>query len=122
MDKKTALIIDDEQDILEHVGAMLSSYGFKVLSSLSGREGLKLATENKPDIIILDINIPDIDGGEIANQLSQNHNTCEIPIVYLTGLITKEERKEPEKIGKNFVIAKPILKGELLSIVSKVLK
>ena len=121
MEEKTALIVDDEVDIRQHLSSMLSSSGFKVIVAEDGLGAIKLAKENNPDIIILDVNLPDIDGGEVASRLSQDAQTSAIPIVYLTGLITKEEKKEPGKIGKNFVIAKPILKGELLSIISKVL-
>ena len=120
MDKKLALIVDDEPDIIQHVGAMLNSSGFEVISSENGRDALKLANERKPDLVLLDIFLPDIDGGEVANQLSKNQETCQIPIIYLTGLVTKEEKKQPQKVGKHFLIAKPILKQELLSTISKV--
>ncbi|MBN2120590.1 MAG: response regulator [Candidatus Omnitrophica bacterium] len=122
MDKKKVLIVDDEKDIREHVGSMLASSGFEVISSENGLDALKLAAENKPDLVLLDIFLPDIDGGEVANRLATNPSTSQIPIVFLTGLVTKQERKEPEKIGKNFVIAKPLLRSELLSTISKVLR
>ena len=121
MDKKVALIIDDEPDIIRHVGSILNASGFEVISSESGREGLKMATERRPDLILLDIFLPDIDGGEVANKLSQDQETSQIPIIYLTGLVTKEEKKEPQRVGKHFLIAKPVLKQELLSTISKVL-
>ena len=121
MEARRILIVDDEQDVLQHLSSILSSSGFEVMVAERGFEALKLAAEKKPDVIILDINLPDIDGGEVANRLSQNPQTSVIPIVYLTGLVTKQEQKEPRKIGKSFVIAKPVLKGELLSIISKVL-
>ena len=103
MEKKSALVVDDEVDIRDHLSSILGGYGLEVTVAKDGLEALKLASEIKPDIIILDINLPDIDGGEVANRLSQNPNTSSIPIVYLTGLITKEESRAPERIGKHFV-------------------
>ncbi len=121
MEKKLVLIVDDEKSIIEHVSSILKYSGLEVISSERGEEALRLAEERKPDLIILDINLPDIDGGELANRLSQKEETKNIPIIYLTGLVTKEEREEPQKAGRHFLIAKPVLKGELLSLVSKAL-
>ena len=122
MEKTVALVVDDESDIREHLGSMLSASGFTVIAAKDGYEALKLAREKKPGIIILDVNLPDIDGGEVANRLSQDPQTSSIPIVYLTGLITKDEIKAPEKIGKSFVMAKPVVKTDLLVIINKVLQ
>ena len=122
MEKRRALVVDDEVDIRDHLSAILGGYGFEVITAEDGATALKLVSERKPDIIILDINLPDIDGGEVANRLSQNPATSVIPVIYLTGLVTKKEKREPEKLGKHFVIAKPVLKGELLSTISRVLK
>jgi CheY-like chemotaxis protein len=120
MEARKVLIVDDEQDVLQHLSSILSSSGFEVIATERGTEALKLAAEKKPDIIILDVNLPDMDGGEVASRLSQNSLTSAIPIVYLTGLVTKKEHKEPQKIGKSFVIAKPVLKGELISTITRV--
>lgn len=121
VDKKTALIVDDEPDIIEHVGSILKESGFNIVSASTGEDGLRLAFESTPQIILLDILLPGIDGGEVARRLSENAKTKDIPIIYLTGLVTKEESNGPEKIGKSFVIAKPVLKGELLSTIEKAL-
>lgn len=121
MDRKLALIIDDEKDVLEHISSMLRSSNFEVITSESGEEGLKLAFEHKPDLILLDVFLPDIDGGAVASQLSEKQGTKNIPIIYLTGLVTKQESQEPERIGKHFMIAKPVLKEELMLTISKVL-
>ena len=122
MEPKKVLVVDDELDIREHLGAMLRSSGFEVIAAEDGLQAVKFAGEHNPDIIILDVNLPDIDGGEVANRLSRNPSTSAIPIVYLTGLITKEEIKDPEKIGKSFVVAKPVVKTELLSVISQALQ
>jgi CheY-like chemotaxis protein len=122
MYKKVALIVDDEPDIIQHVGSILTSWGFEVISADCGKEAVQLAIENKPSLIILDVFLPDIDGGAVANQLAQRPDTKDIPIIYLTGLVTKSEKSVPQKMGEHFLIAKPVLKGELLAIVNKALR
>ena len=121
VDKKMALIVDDETDIIEHVGSILRKSGLNVVSSSIGEDGLRLAFGSTPQIILSDIFLPGIDGGEVAHRLSENAKIKDISIIYLTGLVTEEESIGPEKIGRSFVIAKPVLKRELLSTIEKVL-
>ncbi len=121
MAKKVGMIVDDEPDIIQHVSSIISSEGFEIISCRKGRDAVKLADEKQPDFILLDIFLDDIDGGEVANQLSQNPRTENIPVIYLTGLVTKEEQKEVGKTGKHYVIAKPVLKSELIEMINKVL-
>jgi len=121
MAKKVGLVVDDEPDIIEHISSIISSEGFDVISCQSGRQAVKLAEEKQPDFVLLDIFLEDIDGGEVANQLSKNPSTKNIPIIYLTGLVTRQEQKEVSKTGKHYVIAKPVLKSELLGLIHKVL-
>ena len=122
MEQKTALIVDDEQDVLEHVGSMLRSSGFEVIAAATGKDAIREAVEKKPDIIILDVFLPDIDGGEVAHRLSLGPNTQDIPVIFLTGLVTKDEKQAPDRTGKNFVMAKPVLKQELLSLINQILQ
>jgi len=121
VDKKLVLIVDDEEDTVEYLSFILESLGLEVISSREGLPALKLAEERKPQLIILDVNLPDIDGGEVAYRLSQREETQNIPIIYLTGLITPEEKGDSLRTGKYFVLAKPVLKGELISLVSQIL-
>ena len=116
-----ALVVDDEQDIVEHIGTILSKSGFEVISSRQGKKGLELAKEKKPNIIILDIYMPDLDGSEIGTILKNDPATKHIPIIYLTGLVTKEEVAGIEKMGSSFVVAKPVGHSELLEVVNKAL-
>lgn len=122
MDKKKILLVDDEQDVVEHVGSLLKTSGFDVVCADCGSLALRLARDAKPDVIILDVFLPDIDGGEIAHRLSLNRETSSIPIIFLTGLVTKNEKDQPDRSGKHFVIAKPLLKQELFTVISQVLK
>ncbi len=121
MERLVALVVDDEKDILEHISNILSRSGFDVIVSSDGRKGIELARARKPDIIILDIYLPDLDGSEIGTILKNDPNTKHIPIIYLTGLVTKDEIPKVEKTGDSFIIAKPVGRSELLNVVNKAL-
>ncbi|MCK9574175.1 MAG: response regulator, partial [Candidatus Omnitrophica bacterium] len=71
--------------------------------------------------IVLDIILPDMDGGEVASLLSKNSATSNIPVIFLTGILTKTEESFAGKTGKRYVLAKPITKEKLLEMIQKVL-
>jgi CheY-like chemotaxis protein len=121
--KKKILIIDDEEDFCFFVKGNLENTGeFDVLVTSSGKEGLKLARREKPDLILLDINMPEMSGDEVAEILSDRPETKEIPVVFLTALVTKGEVESMASIGKRNYIAKPITTKELVTIIKKILK
>ena len=93
-----------------------------MISASNGKDALRLAIENKPAVIILDVFLPDVDGGEVAHRLSLGQETKEVPIIFLTGLVTKKEQQGPDRTGKRFVIAKPVLRDEPISVINQVLK
>ena len=109
MSKSTILLIDDEQDVLTLMGQMLQIKGFNVVTADNGVEGKKLAVSEKPDVIILDISMPGMDGGQVAEELRELPATKDIPIIFLTGLLTKEiEQNNRNLVGGNVMFAKPV--------------
>jgi DNA-binding response OmpR family regulator len=120
--KARILVIDDEIDICDFSKMVLERTGkFEVTASQDAVQGLHLAKRDAPDLILLDINMPDIDGGQLAQDLREDEATKEIPIIFITGLINKEEGKNTEKIGKNFYMAKPVTPKELIAKVETVI-
>lgn len=122
---KKILIVDDEEDILISLGNILKRANFEVISARSGDEAIKSAKEKRPDLIIMDVLMPGIDGGGAAGVLAEDPDTAGIPVVFLTGILTKEEElavKEEggRKAGKRFVMAKPVSKEELLEMINKI--
>ncbi|MDD4955772.1 MAG: response regulator [Candidatus Omnitrophica bacterium] len=115
---KSILVVDDEEQTLAYLCRILERENYKVFSTTKGKEVAEIALNNKPDAIILDIILPDIDGGEVASILSKNPATANIPIIFLTGILKKEEAG---KTGKRFVLAKPITKENLLEMLKKIL-
>ena len=83
-DKRLILHIDDEYEILELVAEILRHSQLTFMGALDGPEGLKLASEHRPDLILLDIMLPDMDGREVYAQLRSSPVTADIPVVMLT--------------------------------------
>jgi CheY-like chemotaxis protein len=118
---KKILIIDDEQTTLMYLSSLLERANYEVISTTKGKEVLGLALNYKPDLIILDIVLPDIDGGEVAAILAKNNSTADIPIIFLTGIMKKDEETFAGKTGKRYVIAKPVTREKLIETINKVL-
>ncbi len=122
--KKKILIIDDEEDFCFFVKGNLENTGeFDVLVTTSGKEGIKLACGEKPDLILLDINMPEMSGDEVAQILSDRYETKEIPVVFLTALVTKDEvgNESMLSIGNRNYIAKPVTTNELVTVIRGIL-
>ena len=112
------LAIDDEESFTFFVKLNLETKtddDFKVTTANSGEEGLKLAKALRPDLILLDIMMPDMSGAEVAEELLQDTRTKNIPIIFITALVKKEEvDKESGLMGGREFIAKPVSKEELI--------
>lgn len=124
MEKSKILIVDDEADICEMSKAVLEKTGkFDVISSASGIEALALAKKHKPDLILPDIIMSDMDGSIVAEHLLEDPATKHIPVIFVTSLARKTEVRESSgKIGQRLFIAKPVAISELIGRIESVLK
>jgi CheY-like chemotaxis protein len=122
--KAKILVIDDEEDICHFTKSVLERTGkFEVAVSTDSARGLALAKAEHPDLIILDVNMPNMDGGEIAQVLREFKSTCDIPIIFLTALLKKDEVEDKAgKIGAHTYIAKPASAQELIEKIESALK
>jgi CheY-like chemotaxis protein len=119
---KKILVVDDEEDVLIPLSNILKRANYEVISTTKGKEAVGLAMKLRPELIILDIVMPDMGGSEVATVLTGNPSTRNIPIIFLTGILTKQEEESLEKrSGKHYVIAKPATGKELLEMVGKIL-
>lgn len=110
--KPTVIVIEDEKNIAEFIAASLNAHGYKVLTAASGKEGLSMITSGLPDIILLDLGLPDIDGIEIIHQVRKWN---QLPIIVISA-----RTQEPEKVlaldsGADDYITKPFGTPELLA-------
>jgi two-component system alkaline phosphatase synthesis response regulator PhoP len=121
MDKRKILVIDDEEDFTKLVKLNLERTGqYEVMTENKGLLGLVAAKKFKPDLIFLDIIMPDSDGGDVCYQLENDKETKGIPIVFLTAVAKKEEVKENwGTIGGHPFIAKPVSVRELVGCIEK---
>jgi two-component system cell cycle response regulator DivK len=113
MGKAKILYIEDNIDNMTLVRRVLEIEGYEVISAGPGREGLVKAFEIKPDIIITDINLPDIDGYEITDLLKKDEGTAHIPIIAMTANVMKKDREHVFRAGCDGYISKPIDIDEL---------
>ena len=115
---KKVLVVDDEPDTLELVKLVLESAGFKTLLATSGKEALKLAEASKPDLVLLDIMMPDMDGWEVFRKLKEKDPA--IPIAILTAKAQNIDRLLGLHVLKaDDYITKPFGKNELIDRVRK---
>lgn len=121
MPAKKILVVDDETDVLKVIDKRLSGAGYSVLKALCGRDAIDIAKRERPDLILLDILMPGMDGGEVAAALRSEPLTKDIPVVFLTCLVRKgEEESVGEGAGKYFV-AKPYDPDELLREIDRLI-
>lgn len=119
--KQSILIVDDEQDIIELLKYNLEKEGFQVLSATNGREALVLAGR-RPDLIILDVMLPEMDGWEVCRTLRQNSQTAEIPVIFLTARENETDEVVGLELGAADYVTKPVRIRTLLARVKKALR
>ncbi|MCI5149332.1 MAG: response regulator [Candidatus Electrothrix sp. MAN1_4] len=122
MKKASILLVDDAPLTLNILHYILENEHYKVLDAQNGQGGLQLAQEEQPDLILLDINLPDINGFNVCNQLKQHQETQRIPIIFLTatGAETNEHRGFAE--GAVDFLRKPVNKVQLCARVNNTLE
>lgn len=117
MRKTKILIIDDEKGFTSVVKAFFEETGkYDVHEENRGSRGLLSARQFKPDLILLDINMPDACGGEVAALLQGDPDLKNVPIIFLTALIMKSEEKT---IGNSHYVAKPIMMKDLMTRIER---
>jgi len=117
------LVVDDDPGTIRLLEKTLQSHGFDVIAAENGKKALKMAKEQLPDLVILDVLMPGFSGGEVAQALLKDSLTSSIPIVFISVILNKKGKKEIEIDGSPFMaIAKPIYQPELLSAIRKSLK
>lgn len=108
MADRKILIIDDENDIREVAAMSMETVcGWSVVQAASGPDGIRVAQDQRPDAILLDVMMPDMDGPSTLQQLRSNTSTAAIPVIFLTAKVQDSDRKRFAEIGVNAVLAKP---------------
>ncbi|MBU0671878.1 MAG: response regulator [Candidatus Margulisbacteria bacterium] len=116
------LIIEDEKDIAEAIEYNLKKESFKIFKAYDGRKGLKLACDKIPDLIVLDLMLPGLDGLEVCKILKKEPKTSNIPIVMLTAKGGEVDKVLGLELGADDYITKPFSMRELIARIKTILK
>ena len=119
---KKILIVDDEQDIVESLKFVLETYDYTCYCAYNGEDGLNLAREIKPDLIILDVMMPRISGFKVSRLLKFDKKYKDIPILMITARSQEEDKLIGEETGANEYITKPFDIDKVVEIVQKYLE
>jgi CheY-like chemotaxis protein len=118
----TILIIDDDETTHEVLGLYLSRAGYRVLRADDGRQGLALLRSERPDLALLDVQMPELDGFQTLEQARREYSISEIPVIFLTSLDRYNLKVKGLELGADDYIVKPFHSGEVLARVKTTLR
>jgi len=120
---KTILVIEDDKFLRELISRKLTGEGFDVLEAVDGEEGIKKIKEGKPDLVLLDLILPSIDGFEVLTRVRDDPAVSSIPIIILSNLGQREEVEKGLKLGAiDYLIKAHFTPGEIIEKIKNVLK
>jgi DNA-binding response OmpR family regulator len=116
------LIVEDEEALVRILEFMLRARGYEVLSAYDGADGLSLATSAQPDLVVLDIMLPRMDGVTVCRRLKGDARTRHIPIILLTARAQSEDRENGLDAGANLFLTKPYERSTLLASIDRLVE
>lgn len=120
---KRILVIDDEAEIAAMLGENLREDGYDVVLASNGEEGLRMVQLTKPDLIVVDVVMPKMDGAEMYARLRASERTKDIPVIFLTGLKTKvDDFTLGQEVGTHTIFSKPFDHDELLGTIREMIE
>lgn len=119
--EKTILVVDDEAHIRRLIEFTLKKGGYKLLVATNGREAIEIASSSSPNLIIMDVLMPEMDGVEALDLLKQDEKTSSIPVILLTGIGQSKTKQEVEEKGTATYLAKPFSPNKLLREVQRMI-
>ena len=121
MSKKKILIVEDEESLLKLESILLTSRGYDVKGVADGQAALDAIKLTKPDLILLDIMLPEIDGFEVCRQIKANDATRHIPVIMLTAKKSREDMIKGEQVGADWYITKPFKSAMVIETIQRFL-
>jgi DNA-binding response OmpR family regulator len=122
MKKGTILVIDDEKDLIELVRYNLEKEGFDVIAATDGQLGLDVVRKHRPDLVVLDLMMPGLDGLQVCQQLRNDPRAGRIPVIMLTAKATEADRIVGLELGADDYITKPFSPREVVARIKAVLR
>ena len=118
--KLRVLVVDDEASICQILKAGLEMHGFDVRCETRSADTIPVCLDFHPDLVLLDVDMPDKDGGQVASELRSHPTLCRTPVIFLTSLVTKEETGK-QNASREVLLSKQIRIPELVSSIRDVL-
>lgn len=109
------LVVEDNEDNRRIFNDLLSNAGYEVIEAVTGDEGLKMAETHRPDLIVMDIQLPGLDGYQVTRRIKDNPSLCQIPIVVVTSYALSGDDVQAKEAGCDAYLAKPVSPRKLLS-------
>ena len=119
---KKILIVDDEKDLVETLTVLLESKSYKVIAAYDGMQGLEKAKKDNPDLILLDVMMPQLNGYQVCRELKKDETYKKIPIVMLTAKAQESDRFWGVESGADDYVTKPFDSKNLIETIEKFLK
>lgn len=114
------LIVDDDPEMVLVLGLLMKVNGITALTATGGVEGLEKVRADKPDVILLDIMMPDMDGYEVIKELRSEKSTKEIPVIFITARTDEEYKERAENLGADGYVTKPYERDSLMETIRQV--
>jgi len=118
----TILIIEDNAKNMKLTRDLLKATGYATLEATTGEEGVRLALEHRPDLVLMDIQLPDINGIEAFERIRADADTAAVPVVAFTASVTPTDRNRITQAGFSGFVSKPIQLKEFLATVKRMLE
>lgn len=115
------LVVDDEADIVSALSIRLKALGYDVITAVDGLDALEKARKEHPDLILLDIMLPKLDGYKVSRMLKFDEKYKDIPIIMITAKVKEDERKIGMDVGANAYFTKPFKPDELVAKIKEIL-
>lgn len=120
--KPRILLVDDQESVLKLLDAILKVRNYDVMYASNGLDAVEIALSVKPNLILLDVMMPGMDGFKVCQTLKANEPTKDIPVVFLTARGDDADREMGERVGASGFVKKPFRSAELLNIISELIE
>lgn len=117
MHSKKILIVEDEESLLKLESILLSSKGYSVVGVMDGKAALEEVKVNRPDLVVLDVMLPEMDGFEVCRHIKENPETSSIPVVMLTAKKSNNDVERGKQAGAEAYITKPFKSAKVIEVI-----
>ena len=121
MKKNRILIVEDEESLLKLESILLSSKGYSVTGVMDGKSALDEISARKPDLVVLDIMLPEMDGFEVCKRIKENPETAGIPVVMLTAKKNSQDYARGMQVGADAYVTKPFKSAQVIELIEGLL-